>query len=96
LPSNRLGREMVDVVTTVNKLAAIGVKVYCLQLGGTDLTSAARRAGGLVSSGNSPAAKGGFRPGDVVTSIGSRRGVLCPARSRRVRLPPPVRRARGC
>lgn len=27
----------------MNKLAAIGVKVHCLQLGGTDLTSAAGR-----------------------------------------------------
>jgi putative DNA-invertase from lambdoid prophage Rac len=40
---DRLGRDVVDVVMTVNKLAAIGVKVHCLQLGGTDLTSAAGR-----------------------------------------------------
>src|SRR5262249_49143547 len=40
---DRLGRDVVDVVTTVNRLAAIGVKVHCLQLGGTDLTSAAGR-----------------------------------------------------
>jgi putative DNA-invertase from lambdoid prophage Rac len=40
---DRLGRDVVDVVTTVNQLAAIGVKVHCLQLGGTDLTSAAGR-----------------------------------------------------
>lgn len=40
---DRLGRDVVDVVTTVSKLAAIGVKVHCLQLGGTDLTSAAGR-----------------------------------------------------
>jgi putative DNA-invertase from lambdoid prophage Rac len=40
---DRLGRDVVDVVTTVNKLDAIGVKVHCLQLGGTDLTSAAGR-----------------------------------------------------
>jgi putative DNA-invertase from lambdoid prophage Rac len=40
---DRLGRDVVDVVTTVNKLAAIGIKVHCLQLGGTDLTSAAGR-----------------------------------------------------
>jgi putative DNA-invertase from lambdoid prophage Rac len=38
-----LGRDVVYVVTTVNKLAAIGVKVHCLQLGGTDLTSPAGR-----------------------------------------------------
>jgi putative DNA-invertase from lambdoid prophage Rac len=40
---DRLGRDVVDVVTTVNLLAAIDVKVHCLQLGGTDLTSAAER-----------------------------------------------------
>jgi putative DNA-invertase from lambdoid prophage Rac len=40
---DRLGRDVVDVVTTVSKLAAIGVKVHCLQLGGADLTSAAGR-----------------------------------------------------
>jgi putative DNA-invertase from lambdoid prophage Rac len=40
---DRLGRDVVDVVTTVNKLAEVGVKVHCLQLGGTDLTSAAGR-----------------------------------------------------
>jgi putative DNA-invertase from lambdoid prophage Rac len=40
---DRLGRDVVDVVMTVNKLAAIGVKVHCLQLGGADLTSAAGR-----------------------------------------------------
>lgn len=34
---------MVDVVTTVNRLAEIGVRVHCLQLGGTDLTSAGGR-----------------------------------------------------
>jgi putative DNA-invertase from lambdoid prophage Rac len=40
---DRLGRDVVDVVTTVSRLAEIGVKVHCLQLGGTDLTSAAGR-----------------------------------------------------
>jgi putative DNA-invertase from lambdoid prophage Rac len=40
---DRLGRDVIDVVSTVNQLAAIGVKVHCLQLGGTDLTSAAGR-----------------------------------------------------
>jgi putative DNA-invertase from lambdoid prophage Rac len=40
---DRLGRDVVDIVTTVNKLAAMGVKVHCLQLGGADLTSAAGR-----------------------------------------------------
>jgi putative DNA-invertase from lambdoid prophage Rac len=40
---DRLGRDVVDVVTTVDHLAKLGVKVHCLQLGGTDLTSAAGR-----------------------------------------------------
>jgi putative DNA-invertase from lambdoid prophage Rac len=40
---DRLGRDVIDVVTTVDHLAALGVKVHCLQLGGADLTSAAGR-----------------------------------------------------
>lgn len=32
-----------DVAATVDRLAAMGVRVHCLQLGGTDLTSAAGR-----------------------------------------------------
>jgi putative DNA-invertase from lambdoid prophage Rac len=40
---DRLGRDVVDVVATVDHLAKIGVNVHCLQLGGTDLTSAAGR-----------------------------------------------------
>src|SRR5262249_4402917 len=40
---DRLGRNVVDVVTTVDKLAKIGVRVHCPQFGGTDLTSAAGR-----------------------------------------------------
>lgn len=38
---DRLGRSALDVRTTVDALAAIGVRVHCLALGGTDLTSAA-------------------------------------------------------
>jgi putative DNA-invertase from lambdoid prophage Rac len=38
---DRLGRDVIDVVTTVNDLAGRGVRVHCLQLGGADLTSAA-------------------------------------------------------
>jgi putative DNA-invertase from lambdoid prophage Rac len=38
---DRLGRDVIDVVSTVNKLAEMGVRVHCLQLGGADLTSAA-------------------------------------------------------
>jgi putative DNA-invertase from lambdoid prophage Rac len=40
---DRLGRNVVDVVQTVERLAKIGVRVHCLQLGGTDLTSPSGR-----------------------------------------------------
>jgi putative DNA-invertase from lambdoid prophage Rac len=36
---DRLGRNATDVGSTVAKLAAIGVRVHCLALGGVDLTS---------------------------------------------------------
>ncbi len=38
---DRLGRNAMDVRTTVERLEASGVKVHCLALGGVDLTSAA-------------------------------------------------------
>jgi putative DNA-invertase from lambdoid prophage Rac len=38
---DRLGRNAMDVAATVKRLAGMGVRVHCLQLGGTDLTSAA-------------------------------------------------------
>ena len=38
---DRLGRNAMDVRGTVEKLAANGVRVHCLALGGVDLTSAA-------------------------------------------------------
>lgn len=38
---DRLGRNAVDVASTVAKLAALGVRVHCLALGGVDLTSPA-------------------------------------------------------
>ncbi|RYG89560.1 MAG: recombinase family protein [Alphaproteobacteria bacterium] len=38
---DRLGRNAMDVRTTVEKLDAEGVRVHCLALGGVDLTSAA-------------------------------------------------------
>ena len=38
---DRLGRNAMDVRTTVELLARDGVRVHCLQLGGVDLTSAA-------------------------------------------------------
>lgn len=38
---DRLGRDAVDVSSTVKQLAEIGVRVYCLALGGADLTSPA-------------------------------------------------------
>ncbi len=38
---DRLGRNAMDVRATVDRLAALGVRVHCLALGGADLTSAA-------------------------------------------------------
>jgi putative DNA-invertase from lambdoid prophage Rac len=38
---DRLGRNAMDVRSTVERLAAVGVRVHCLALGGVDLTSAA-------------------------------------------------------
>jgi putative DNA-invertase from lambdoid prophage Rac len=38
---DRLGRNAMDVRTTLEKLSSLGIRVYCLQLGGADLTSAA-------------------------------------------------------
>lgn len=38
---DRLGRNAMDLRTTVERLASEGVKVHCLALGGVDLTSAA-------------------------------------------------------
>lgn len=36
---DRLGRDAIDVSTTVRKLEELGVRVHCLALGGVDLTS---------------------------------------------------------
>lgn len=38
---DRLGRDAIDVSTTVARLSELGVRVHCLALGGLDLTSAA-------------------------------------------------------
>ena len=38
---DRLGRNAMDVRSTVEHLAGIGIRVHCLALGGVDLTSAA-------------------------------------------------------
>jgi putative DNA-invertase from lambdoid prophage Rac len=38
---DRLGRNAMDVRATVEQLAAEGIKVHCLALGGVDLTSSA-------------------------------------------------------
>lgn len=38
---DRLGRNAIDVSTTVKMLSKNGVRVHCLQLGGLDLTSSA-------------------------------------------------------
>lgn len=40
---DRLGRNAMDVRTTIEALALIGVRVHCLALGGVDLTSPAGR-----------------------------------------------------
>lgn len=40
---DRLGRNAMDVRSTVDRLAVVGVKVHCLALGGVDLTSPAGR-----------------------------------------------------
>lgn len=40
---DRLGRNAMDVRTTVEGLANVGVRVHCLALGGVDLTSSAGR-----------------------------------------------------
>jgi len=39
--SDRLGRNAMDVLALVERLANMGVRVHCLALGGLDLTSAA-------------------------------------------------------
>jgi len=38
---DRLGRNAIDVSTTVSRLEEIGIRVHCLALGGVDLTSSA-------------------------------------------------------
>jgi len=38
---DRLGRDAIDVSTTIAKLEKMGIKVHCLALGGVDLTSSA-------------------------------------------------------
>lgn len=40
---DRLGRDAMDVRTTVETLAEMGVKVHCLALGGVDLTTSTGR-----------------------------------------------------
>ncbi|WP_343727822.1 recombinase family protein [Burkholderia seminalis] len=40
---DRLGRNAMDVQSTVQKLVDVGIRVHCLALGGVDLTSAAGR-----------------------------------------------------
>jgi putative DNA-invertase from lambdoid prophage Rac len=38
---DRLGRDAIDVSTTVARLEEVGIRVHCLALGGVDLTSSA-------------------------------------------------------
>jgi putative DNA-invertase from lambdoid prophage Rac len=48
---DRLGRNAMDVATTVARLAELGVRVHCLALGGVDLTSpAGRMTMGVINS----------------------------------------------
>jgi putative DNA-invertase from lambdoid prophage Rac len=48
---DRLGRNAIDVATTVAKLDNMGVRVHCLALGGVDLTSpAGRMTMGVINS----------------------------------------------
>jgi putative DNA-invertase from lambdoid prophage Rac len=48
---DRLGRNAIDVRTTVERLDSIGVRVHCLALGGVDLTSAAgKMTMGVISA----------------------------------------------
>ena len=48
---DRLGRNAIDVSSTVSHLESIGIKVYCLALGGVDLTSpAGKMTMGVINS----------------------------------------------
>jgi putative DNA-invertase from lambdoid prophage Rac len=48
---DRLGRNAIDVATTVARLSDMGVRVHCLALGGVDLTSpAGRMTMGVINS----------------------------------------------
>jgi putative DNA-invertase from lambdoid prophage Rac len=48
---DRLGRDAIDLMTTVRTLAERGVRVHCLALGGVDLTSpAGKMVMGVVSA----------------------------------------------
>lgn len=48
---DRLGRNAIDVGSTVAKLEEIGIKVHCLALGGMDLTSSAgKMTMGVINS----------------------------------------------
>lgn len=38
---DRLGRDAIDVSTTVARLEEVGIRIHCLALGGVDLTSSA-------------------------------------------------------
>lgn len=48
---DRLGRDVIDVSSTVNKLENMGIRVHCLALGGVDLTSSAgKMTMGVINS----------------------------------------------
>jgi hypothetical protein len=67
---DRLGRNAMDVGSTVAKLAGMGVRVHCLALGGVDLASSTGKltmnvpgfGGGDASAYRSHAARRGHSP----------------------------------
>jgi putative DNA-invertase from lambdoid prophage Rac len=53
---DRLGRNAIDVATTVTRLAEMGVRAHCLALAGVDLTSGAAHDHGLSTRSHSSSA----------------------------------------
>ena len=47
---DRLGRDAIDISTTVRRITEMGVSVYCLALGGADLTGAVMRGTRLTGA----------------------------------------------
>lgn len=72
---DRLGRDAIDVSTTVGKLEELGVRVYCLVLGGVDLASSAGKMHSYALS------KIKVRP-SLPSEFNAGAGTLAPALSR--------------